>query len=204
VPLITDLTPVMFVEGAVWASEGAALTTSTRLTVRFNVGENYASLVQRNRGWFSATSDTRNAYLIRGEEQIPMNLNPMLYDSSYRSQYNVKEDDILIIPFRQYFVTVAGAVYAPGRYPYIPDREWDYYIALAGGFIPERNVRDTVSIVDLAGKKLSKRDAVTPETIITAATNKGLYYFKEYAPVITTSLSILSALISVTAILSTR
>jgi protein involved in polysaccharide export with SLBB domain len=203
IPVITDLIPVMFVEGAVWVSEeGAVLDTSTRLTVRFNIGENYASLVQRNQTWFSATSDTLNAYLIRGEEHIPMNLNPMLYDSAYRSPYNVQANDVLIVPFRQYFVTVAGAVNVPGRYPYIPDRGWDYYVALAGGFNPNLNARESITIVDLTGKHLTKGDPVTPETIITANVNSGLYYFNQYASVVITVFSIISTLISVFLIVS--
>ncbi|WP_425358175.1 SLBB domain-containing protein [Treponema primitia] len=203
VPSIAELIPVMFVEGAVRVTEeGDELTTATRLTIRFNAGENYASLVQRNQAWFSAISDTKNAYLIRGAERIPLNLNPMLYDSSYRSQYLVEHNDTLIIPFRQYFVTVSGAVYSPGRFPYIPDRSWDYYIGLAGGFLPERNTREKVDIVDLAGKKLTKKDIITPETNITARANSGLYYFNQYGPVITTVLSVVSTFITVTLLIT--
>jgi hypothetical protein len=187
----------MFVEGAVGGQENSQANTSNKLTVRYNQGENYASLVQRNRGWFSAVSDTQNAYLIRGTERIPLNINPMLYDSSYRSQYFVERNDTLIIPFRQYFVTVAGAVVKPDRYPYIPDREWDYYVALAGGFIKERNSREAVTIKDISGKTMKKGDPILPETVITAKTNAGLYFFNQYAPVVTTVLSIVTTLISV-------
>jgi protein involved in polysaccharide export with SLBB domain len=200
VPSITDLTPVMFVEGAVQetdALERAASNAANRLTVQFNQGENYASLVQRNRHWFTAISDTRNAYIIREEERILLNLNPLLYDSSYRSRYFVERNDVLIIPFRQYFVTVAGAVALPGRYPYIPDRSWDYYVALAGGFVRERNFREAVVIKDIGGKTLRKTDPIMPETTITARTNAGLYYFNRYAPVLTTLLSIATTSVSV-------
>jgi hypothetical protein len=106
---ITDLAPVMFVEGAARGAESAESNAANRLTVRFNQGENYASLVQRNNEWFTAISDTRNAYIIRGEERIA---NPMLYDSNYRSRYFVERNDVLIIPFRLYFVTVAGGLCA--------------------------------------------------------------------------------------------
>jgi protein involved in polysaccharide export with SLBB domain len=201
VPSITDLTPVMFVEGAVRgaeALESAESNAANRLTVRFNQGENYASLARRNTGWFTAISDTRNAYVIRGEEHIPLDLNPMLYDSSYRSQYFVERNDVLIIPFRQYFVSVAGAVALPGRYPYIPDRSWEYYVALAGGFVKERNSREAVVIKDISGKTMQKGDPVTPETTITAQINARLYYFNQYAPVVTTLLSIVTTFISVT------
>jgi protein involved in polysaccharide export with SLBB domain len=200
IPMITDLMPVMFVEGAVQllnVETEDVLSGANRLTVRFNEGENYASLVQRNRGWFSPVSDTRNAYLLRGEERIRMNLNPMLYDSSYRSAYYVEEDDTLVIPFRQYFVTVAGAVARPGRYPYIPDRTWEYYVALAGGFDPIKNAFERVTITDITGKRLSKGEEITPETIITAPANGGLYYFNQIAPVITTALSIITTSLSV-------
>jgi protein involved in polysaccharide export with SLBB domain len=197
VPEITSLLPVMFIEGAIGASADAALETSTQVIIPFNKGENYASLVKKNSHLFSAISDTKNAYIVRGETRIPVNLNPMLYDIGYRSAYFVEENDILIIPFRQYFVTVAGSVVSPGRYPYIPDRNWDYYIALAGGFIPERNVRETVKITDLGGRSLSKKDYITPESIITASTNRFLYYFNQYAPIVTTILGIISTSVTI-------
>jgi hypothetical protein len=209
VPSFIDLTPVMFVEGAVQDKTGEnqlqlqnSLVTSqsnaaNRITVRFNQGENYASLLQRNRTWFTAISDTQNAYIIRGEERIPLNINPMLYDSAYHSQYVVEKNDVLIIPFRQYFITVAGAVAVPGRYPYIPDRGWAYYVALAGGFVMERNARASVTIQDMSGAEMKKTDRITPETIITAKTNAPLYYFNQYAPVITTLLTIVSTFLTI-------
>ena len=200
VPRITQLQPVLFVEGAVTAAAGTAdleLTASNRLIVPFNKGDTYASIVRKNIGWFTAVSDTRNAYLLRNNERIPMNLNPMLYDASFHGEVLVQENDVLIIPFRQYFVTVAGSVARPGRYPYIPDRDWEYYIALAGGFIMERNTGQAVTITDLSGKRLKKTDAITPETVITASTNHGLYYFNQYAPVVMTALSIVTTFLSI-------
>jgi hypothetical protein len=206
---------VLFVEGAVVAleekdtaskiSKAAASvptvpTASTRLVVPFNKGEYYASIVRRNSKWFSAVSDTQNAYIIRGDSRIPINLNPLLYDETYRDEVPVEDNDTLVIPFRQYFVTVAGAVVIPGRYPYIPDRDWEYYIALAGGFIPERNKRESITIRDIAGSRLNKTDGITPETVITARTNHGLYYFGRYAPLITTMLSIVGTTVSVIAL----
>ncbi|MDR3335633.1 MAG: SLBB domain-containing protein, partial [Treponema sp.] len=201
IPWTTDLAPVMFAEGAVNAAVspggGEELTTSNRVIVRFEAGENYASLVQKNQGWFSAISDTQNAYVRRGGERIMINLNPMLYDSSYRSEYQVEANDVLVIPFRQYFVTVAGAVAKPGRYAYIPDRDWEYYIGLAGGFDPVRNMMQVVTIRDMGGKRMGKKDIIGPETIITASNNGWLYNFNLVAPVVTTALSIVTTFITV-------
>jgi len=195
---ITQLMPVMFVEGAVGRTGASEDTgSSNRFTVRFNIGETYASLVRRNIGWFTEVSDTQNAYLLRKNERIPINLNLALYDASYRGELFVEEDDLLIIPFRQYFVTVAGAVENPGRFPYIPDRDWEYYIGLAGGFIPNRNVRNVITIVDFTGERLNKTDIITPETTITAETNHFLYQFNQWGPVLTTVLSVVSTLLSI-------
>ena len=204
IPEITKLMPVMFVEGAITGnirqmatSTASDLVPSSRLVIQFNKGDTYASLVRNNSSWFTAVSDTLNAYIMRGDDHIPINLNPMLYDASYRDEVFVQENDVLIIPFRQYFVTVAGAVQNPGRYPYIPDRSWEYYIALAGGFQAARNANDSIVIFDINGKRLKKTDPIGPETIITAKTNHALYYWNQYAPVFTTILSIVSATISI-------
>jgi len=210
VPSIVQLRPVMFVEGAVTdisrmldnmeAEIGGVaqdLTESRRLVVQFVVGETYASLVQRNVRWFTAVSDPQNAYIVRDGARIPINLNLALYDVSYRDQTLIRENDVLIIPFRQQFISVAGAVIRPGRYPYIPDRDWEYYIGLAGGFIAERNSKESVVITDIYGKRLKKTDAITPETTITARNNHPLYFVNLVGPVITTALSIVSTIISV-------
>jgi protein involved in polysaccharide export with SLBB domain len=203
VPIITQLQPVMFVEGAVSnTNQVSDISVSNRLIVQFNQGETYASLIRKNVNWFTMVSDTENAYILRKNQHIPINLNPLLYSASARDDALIQENDVLIIPFRQYFVTVAGSVRIPGRYPYIPDRDWDYYIGLAGGFIEERNIFQTVTITDINGKKKKKTDAITPETIITATTNHGLYYFNLYAPVITTIFSMITTFFTVQALMT--
>jgi len=205
VPSISQLQPVMFVEGAlINAGITADLAGATRITVQFSIGDTYASLVRRNINWFTPISDTQNAYILRKDERIPINLNPMLYNASYRDDIPIHDGDILIVPFRQYFVTVAGSVARPGRYPYIPDRTWEYYIGLAGGFIAERNAFNAVSINDINGKKRKKTDAILPETTITASTNHALYYFNLYSPVILTVLSLITTFFSVQAAISNK
>jgi protein involved in polysaccharide export with SLBB domain len=198
VPSTTQLQAVMFVEGAAGnIGVGQNLSASSRIIVRFNRGETYASLVRRNIGWFSEVSDTQNAYIIRGEQRMLINLNLALYDATYRGDDLVHENDVLVIPFKQYFVSVAGAVAIPGRYPYIPDRDWEYYIGLAGGFIPGRNANNSITIMDLNGRRMNKTDIITPETTITANTNHFLFFFNQYAPVITTTLGVISTALTV-------
>jgi hypothetical protein len=49
---------------------------------------------------------------------------------------------------------------------------------------------------------MEKGERITPETVITAQTNHGLYYFNQYAPVITTILTIVTTTISILAVVN--
>jgi hypothetical protein len=195
-----DLKPTVFVRGAIKASTSTELSTTSEIAATFDKGEDYAFLIRRNKAWFNETSDTQNAYIIRDGKNIPLNINRILYDASFYSKEKIQNGDVLMIPFRQFFVSVSGAVRNPGRYPYIPDRDWEYYIGLAGGFINTQNAHESVTIRDMNGKKYSKNDPITPETTIEANTNSILFYFNQYAPVITTILSVISTSISVMAV----
>ena len=202
---VKDLLPVFFVEGAVDekanldsdGTESTSLDSSNKISYRFESGKKYSYFVRQYRHIFVNNSDLDNAYIIRNNEVISIDLNKMLYDNSYESDLVIEPYDILRIPFKQFFVSVAGAVKNPGRYPYIPDRTYDYYIGLAGGFIKTENAYDAVSIIDINGKKLSKAEYITPESTITAKSNSFTYYFGIYAPIITTILSAISTTISV-------
>ena len=202
VPNFNDLRPVLFVEGAVTntnTNTNTNLLSSTKVAMRFNIGEDYAFFVRENKGMFTNVSDLENAYIVRESETISVDLTKMLYDASYYSKIEIKYNDRLIVPFKQFFVTVSGAVYSPGRYPYIPDRTWDYYVGLAGEFIKEKNKLDAVKITDVDGKKHKKSEFIQPEMTIEASANSGLYYFNQYAPILTTVLSAISTSISVLA-----
>ena len=73
------------------------------------------------------------------------------------------------------------------------------YIGLAGGFVKEKNNLDAVTITDIDGKKHKKSEFIQPEMTIDAKANSGLYFFNQYAPVLTTILSAVSVSISVLA-----
>jgi protein involved in polysaccharide export with SLBB domain len=195
VPSITDLRPTLFVEGAVrgaWggieSAEEMNVAAMGRLTVRFNTGETYATMVRRNIGWFSAQSDTKGAYVLRKGGRIPMNIEAILFDATYDDSIAVEDGDTLVVPFKQLFVTVAGAVSSPGTYPFSPGRNWEYYIAQAGGFMPTQNAMNKVTITDVNGKKMKKSDPIGPETMITASSNNFMF---TVAPIITFVLSII-------------
>lgn len=201
---INDLLPVFFVEGAVKeiidndvAKTEVTLETSDKLTFRFEQGKKYSYFVRQYRNMFNNNSDLNNAYIIRKNEIIPIDLNKILYDNYYESNLTIEPYDILRIPFKQFFVSVAGSVKNPGRYPYIPDRTYEYYVGLAGGFVKTENVNNSVTITDINGNKVDKSEYITPETTITAKTNSFTYFFGIYAPIFTTILSAISTTISV-------
>lgn len=146
---------------------------------------------------FSSSSDTVNSYIIRGSNIIPININEILYNAQARNEELVQPNDVLMVPFKQFFISVSGAVNNPGRYPYIPDRNWEYYIGLAGGFIKNQNAADSIEIRNMKGEKLTKKDVITPETTITAKTNSFTYFFNQYASIITTILSLITTSISI-------
>jgi len=200
IPSYKELKPVIFLEGAIGSAEGVALDASTKKRVQFEEGTSYTFLIRKYMNYFTAVSDIEKAYIIRDQEIIPIDISKILYDSNYESELMVEPYDTLRIPFKQYFVSVAGSVVAPGRYPYIPDRTWEYYIGLAGGFVKTQNNKDAVKIIDINGNELTKNDIITPETTITAETNAGLYYFNLYAPVVTTVLSLISTTLSILAV----
>lgn len=192
-----DRRPTLFIEGAVNVPSGARIEASSKVPVRFTLGDNYAPIVRSMASIIGPVSDTTNAYILRDGEKVFIDLNPILYDSNFHSDILIQPGDRLIIPFRQYFVSVTGAVLLPGRYPYIPDRNWDYYVGLAGGFDPSRNKRDKVLVRDFKGTEVDPNMLIDPEFSIYAKTNAFMHYFREYAPLITTILSLTTTTITV-------
>ena len=198
---ITDFKPVMFIEGALRSAEkGSSVSAAEmdKVSVRYDDGTNYAYLIRNNAGAFASNADLENAYIVRGNEIIPIDINKILFDRSYFSEEVVQPYDTLRIPFKLYYVTVSGAVHAPGRYPYIPDRGWEYYIALAGGFEKSRNSKDAIKITDSQGNKMKKGDAILPETTIEAKSNRMSYVLNSN---VTPWISIVTTFISTVALI---
>lgn len=202
----SSLKPVMFIEGAVSISDdknGTTLNDSSKETIQFERGTDYVHLVRNNNAIFSSPqADLSKAYIVRNNQNIPLDVNKILYNAEFSSDEKVFPNDTLVVPFRQYFVTVAGAVVSPQRFPYIPDRTADYYIALAGGFDKAKNFGNAAKIVDINGKKLSKSDFITPESIITAKSNKFSYFFTQYSGFITVVTSLITTTVTVMALVN--
>lgn len=63
-----------------------------------------------------------------------------------------------------------------------------------------QNSNNKIVIKNKENIKVSKKEYITPETIIIAESNSFTYYFNNYAPIITTLLSIASTVLTITAI----
>lgn len=203
-----DLRAAMFIEGAISTDIiSTKLEGVVRKTIYFTNGEKYSDLIQKNKKLFTASSDLANAYIIRIEDEsenvlaktrtIPLNLEKILYDVNYYNSEVVQPNDILIIPFRQFFVSVAGAVKVSGRYPYIPDRDWNYYVGLAGGIDTFQNAFESVKIVDKDGNVLKKTDIIPPEATITVKANSAFFKWNQISGGITAILSAISTALSI-------
>lgn len=167
---------------------------AVRITLPADTGTSYAFLVRQNRSIFTAVSDTMHCYIVRGEHTIALNASRILYDADYYPGETVQPDDTLVVPFRQMFVTVSGAVKNPGRYMYTPGQNWAYYVTLAGGFDKTENTSQAVIITDSTGKKRSKNDLIQPETVIAAKSNSFMFYFNRFAPLITVTGAVLTSI----------
>lgn len=192
---LEDSRPVVYLTGAVrvinQGETNIALNANNKIVYRYTPGQNYAFLIRNITSYFGNTSDLKNSYIIRNGQILPINIEEILYDEFKLSQYSVEPFDSLVVPFKQFYVTVSGAVHSPGRFPYIPDRDWSYYVGLAGGFT-DSNAYDAITIRDVNGKKVSKTETILPECTIEAKNNSFFYGLNKVTPLITTLISILS------------
>jgi len=197
---VKDLRNTIFVNGAVSVQisetlEGEVATRNIRY--QFESGESYLDFIRNHSSWFTDVADFERSYVSRKGQRVPIDIYSMLFNQDYSDDsLKLEPEDTLVIPFKQYFVTVSGAVLKPGRYAYVPDRTWDYYVGLAGGFDQDRNKKDTIDIKTSDGRVLTKDDYIVPETLIDAKSNSFLYGFNKYATPLLTVLSILTSSIS--------
>ena len=199
IPSLSELKSVMFIEGAIGAvgADISSVANTNKIPVEFEFGENYATLIRRLRHSFAFQADKKNAYIIKENATIiPIDIDEILYNKDFYSKHYVESNDLLVVPFKQYFVTVAGAVKNPGRYPYLPDRSWEYYIGLAGGFDELKNKGQKIDIRNKEGIKIGLSDKIEPETTITAKANSFTYYFNQYSPFVATILSLVTTTIT--------
>ena len=105
--------------------------------------------------------------------------------------------DRIVIPFRQYYVTVSGAVFNPGKYPYIPNRSFKYYLELAGGSDPEKNNNNSAIITDVHDEKQDIDRIIQPEDNIYLEYSNPLFHINQWAFIVGTTISLTALIISI-------
>ncbi|MBQ7281763.1 MAG: sugar transporter, partial [Spirochaetales bacterium] len=115
-----------------------------------------------------ATSDTSAIYILRGSQKIYVDASAALTSAEIGDIY-LEQGDIVVIPFSQLTVTVTGAVRNPGSFTYVPDRNTDYYINLAGGFSDVAT--QGVKVLDKDGNKIKDSTVPADSTIVANKTN---------------------------------
>jgi polysaccharide export outer membrane protein len=107
-----------------------------RIVYPFKQGETLYGALQAIRSSITPFANLSRAYIVRQgvQDRIDIDLERLLYD------YSARDEDIPLIPFDRivipsssFDVSVSGEVTAPGRYPFVPQRQADYYVGLAGG-----------------------------------------------------------------------
>jgi hypothetical protein len=144
-------------------------------------------------------SDLANAYIRRKdrEEPIAVNIEKFLYNFETTDDIMLENGDYIIIPFRQYFISVAGAVIAPGRYAYVPNRTWKYYVNLAGGLDYNRNTRESLSVFDKDDRMKPKESFLDPEDRIFVESNDFVYNFNRWLSLLGSVASVVTAVIGI-------
>jgi protein involved in polysaccharide export with SLBB domain len=194
--------PSVTFEGAV-SPEGALdtgvnLEASNRVHYSFEEGELLSRALFNLQDRFSAVSDLENAYIIRQDgSMVAVDMEAMLYRFDLSDDIPLERYDRIIIPFKQFFVIVSGAVLSPGRYPYIPDRTYDYYVELAGGFDPDRHIGNRVRILDIGGEPLGSEDFISPEAKIYAPNNNPFYILGKTATIVSAASSIVAVILAI-------
>jgi protein involved in polysaccharide export with SLBB domain len=78
----------------------------------------------------------------------------------YRQDIRLRDNDVVRIPRKRRVVNVSGEVANPGFLTYAPDKDYLYYIAMAGGF-SDRAGRSRVSVIKANGEwKQAKKEKV--------------------------------------------
>jgi polysaccharide export outer membrane protein len=202
VPALSESLPFVYFEGAInlTVSEGNSLTSiAGRIRYRLTEGELLSGALRKIEKSFSPLALLEQAVIVREGEKDPIavNLVSIIQGDSKTGDIRLKPADRIVIPFKQFFVIVSGAVHSPGHYPYIAGRTYEYYIDCAGGWDPLKNTDKAVIITDSNDKVKPIGSTIQPEDRIFAETNNLTYQLNQWIPAIQFTISIAALIISI-------
>jgi polysaccharide biosynthesis/export protein len=225
IPAKTANLPAVIFEGALLAANaapggaaGAAPTEAreeaapnapsqyNRIIHPFTAGETLSDALRAVRGSLAPHADLSAAFLVREGNADPLyiDMRGLVTNSASPSDIPLVENDRIVIPPFSSFVTVQGAVFHPGSYPFRAGLPVPYYVGLAGGIDPERNGDGSVSVSDSLGRLRPKGEPPRPGDLVFVPSNAFFYNLNRYAPVITLVATIVGTTITVLAFIQPR
>lgn len=166
-------------------SSSAGNNVSNKVIVPITSGSRISTVIKDMTGTFNLTSDLEKAMVLRNGSKQPVNIKSILEEVGHSDDIKLENNDIIIIPFRQLKVFVAGSVNRGGAVPFIENRTAMYYIGLAGGFNRTENFFRTYSIRNVYGEKVKKNSIISPEDVIWVNRDHPISYLQEYAGYLT-------------------
>jgi len=214
----TDWLPTVSFEGAVVpqaaavaaAAEGqagaAAMAAASpsgsydRIVYPFKPGEMLSDALRAVRVSLSPMADLSALNLIRqGSVEIKtLDAERLLSGIAPMSDVALAANDRIIIPSLRFSVSVAGAVFFPGSFPYRAGYPAAYYVGLAGGVDMERNDNGDFIVFDSQGVKRKKTDPVAPGDNIYVPNNGFVYNLNKFLPLWGTIITTVTSTITLT------
>lgn len=115
----------------------------------FKPGDRLLSAISQAHGVVFGGGDLKRATLVRKgvPEQIPLDLDALLYRSDMSQNYELKDGDVINIPeTRKNRVSVIGYVQRPGQFPWYEGMTLADAVSQAGGDIPYRSRMSAIQI----------------------------------------------------------
>ena len=179
----------------------AAATGTTRRAVAYHRGATAFDVLFPLIKNIRDDADLRAGYVLRGADRLPVDLERLLFAEARDGDLPLDPYDTIVIPVRRLAVTVAGAVRAPGVFPYLPGRNAGYYVRLAGGVAPDGDAAG-VTVIDGLGRRKERSAPLAPDDQIFVPAADASVLSRIIAPVATVGslvLSIVSLVLVVTA-----
>ncbi len=179
VPGKQDLKNVFTLEGAVNGGDATTLQVSGRYVYKFYTGQKLSDVFKDKDLKISLAADYDSCYLVRQGQSTQIDIGKFLFSTDLSQDRELKDGDVLVIPFKYAYVWVTGAVNAPGKYPVHAGKTSEYYIKLAGGY----NINSIVGkelIYDADGKRMPKEYVLESESRIDVPSTWFLSFINTY------------------------
>ncbi len=156
---------VFTIEGAVNGGDATTVQVSSRKVYNFYEGQKLSDAFLALGSSISLAADYENSYFVRDGNSTTIDISKFLFSTDLSQDRELKDGDILVIPFKYNYVWVTGAVAAPGRYPVQAGKTSEYYINLAGGY-HKNSIIGKEKIFNAEGEKMPADYILEPEAKI--------------------------------------